>query len=289
MAYIMAAIMTRQEFDHHLHVLGLTQAEAAHLLSTGARTVRRWAEDPSKMPGAAEQALRAWVRLHQRGLAWRPDGTVLASGDEEAIARHRQHAIDLDALLERVRARGGPAAPWRVDLERCFATLGPIKVHFYRLRNGGFAPQTYSRADAAPDPQRDWQLIEDAFACIAEALARSPDHGVETIGLGPPNLQDGRLICWDMNISPPVVTAIRCDDLRTTLERECPDTDCRRLLLDAVNRAEIGRITQSRLAAGEFEVRDFGIRLVNLSVEELRSASLRVDALHPAFAVRWGT
>ena len=168
--------MTRKEFDEHLSGLGLTQVEAAQLLSAGPRTVRRWAEDPTTMPGTAEQALRAWMRLHKCGLAWRPDGVAVGAHDEEAIAVHRQHAIGLDQLLQKVRARNGPAAPWRVDLRRSCATLGPLKVSFYRLRNGSFAPQSYSRSDGPPDLNRDWPLIEDACACIAESLREVGDE-----------------------------------------------------------------------------------------------------------------
>ena len=165
-------MMTCSQLLDHLTDLGLTQVEAARLLSVSARTVRRWAEGSQNIPGPAEMAMRAWLQLHRRGLAWRPDSEAILMDDPEMIARHRQHALDLDTLLRRVDARGGPAAPWQVNLERGLATLGSLTVSFYKLQNGGFAPQSYRRLDdQAMDQQRDWPLIEDACACIARKLA----------------------------------------------------------------------------------------------------------------------
>ena len=169
--------MSAPEFAAHLDHLGLTQAEAAELLSVNARTIRRWVDNPAEMPGSAESALRAWLRLHHLGLAWRPDGLPLGEDDVSELAKqialYRQHAIDLDAVIRRVETRGGPAAPWHVDLEAHLATLGPMEVGFYLLPNGSFSPSTYRRTDAAPNLNRDVHLLEDAYACIAKALSNS--------------------------------------------------------------------------------------------------------------------
>jgi hypothetical protein len=51
------------------------------------------------VPGPADQAIRAWVRLHERHLPWRPDSISIAQDDQDQIARHRSHTIDLDAVL----------------------------------------------------------------------------------------------------------------------------------------------------------------------------------------------
>jgi len=170
-------MISKTELLRHLNQLSLTQAELARLLSVNVRTVRRWVETPAEMPGPAEQALRAWLRLHRLGLAWRPDGLPLGEDEAEEMAKqialYRQHAINLDAMLRRVEARGGPAAPWQVDLKTHVATLGSIEVGFYPLPNGGFSPSTYRRADADPDLGRDARLLEDAYACIAQALAQT--------------------------------------------------------------------------------------------------------------------
>lgn len=166
-------MMSRSELITALELLHVSQTEAARLLSVGERTFRRWMEKPEDMPGPAAQAVRAWVRLEALGLAWRPDSVGLGEKEmADQIARHRQHALELDATLQRVKARGGPRTPWQVDLARNKAVLGPIEVGFYRLRNGGFSPATYTRRDRDPDIQHDWPLIEDAFACIAAAMAQ---------------------------------------------------------------------------------------------------------------------
>jgi hypothetical protein len=177
MSYINKGMMARTEFDAHLGALGLTQVGVARLLSVDARTVRRWVEDPkTTIPGPAEQALRAWLRLHRLGLAWWPDGLPLGEDELDELAKqigfYRKHAIELDALLSKVKARGGPAAPWQVDIDACEATLGSLTVGFYRLPNGGFSPSTYRRSDREPDMEMDGHLLEDAYACIAREISR---------------------------------------------------------------------------------------------------------------------
>lgn len=176
--------MTSTEFRTYLDLLGLSQAEAARLLSVSPRTVRRWAEKPVEIPGPAEQAIRAWVRLHRLGHPWRPDDVAIGESDPEEIAEqialYRQHAIDLDALIQKVEARGGPAAPWHVDLKKRQATLGPVRVSFYPLKKGGFSPASYSRSDDHPDLERDWTLLEDAFACIFNAINKAGQGWAES-------------------------------------------------------------------------------------------------------------
>lgn len=164
--------MTSFNFIDALATLGLSQLAAARLLSVDPRTVRRWVENPAEIPGPAEQALRAWVRLNEYGLPWSPDGVDVVECDPEQVARHRLHTLELNAMLAKVKKRGGPAAPWVIDLDKCKATLGALEVTFYRLPSGGFSPQSYKRRDNInPDVQRDWHLIEDAFACIAKAIS----------------------------------------------------------------------------------------------------------------------
>jgi hypothetical protein len=110
-------------------------------------------------------------------LSWRPDSLAIGEGDPADIARevvaHRNHAIELNSLLDRVKARGGPAAPWIVDLVRRRADLGALSITFYAAANGSFSPQGYSRSDIDPDLQRDWHLIEDGLATVAAAIAKA--------------------------------------------------------------------------------------------------------------------
>src|SRR5262249_12706171 len=106
--------MTSTEFRDCLTKLGLTQTEAARLLSVAPGTVRRWAEGgATEIPGPVERALRAWLGLQQHGLPWRPD-----DDDAEQIARYREHAIRLYELLLRVEKRGGPSGSWIVDFDK---------------------------------------------------------------------------------------------------------------------------------------------------------------------------
>jgi len=169
-------MFAKDEFEGTLDYLGISLAELADLFQLNVRTVRRWAENPGEIPGAAEQALRAWVRLQRLGLAWRPDGIAIGERSSELaeqIKAHLRHAVDLDALIQRVNRRGGPKTPWKVDLKAHQATLGEVEVFFYALANGGFSPASYTRRDRPLDLQRDWPLIEDAFACVAEAVAKA--------------------------------------------------------------------------------------------------------------------
>jgi len=165
--------MSGQEMQEHLQALGLTQAEAAQLLGVSPRTVTRWCTDGEQVSGPAEAALRAWRRLDARHLAWRPDSVSIVEDDAERVATHRQEAINLDDILRRVEARGGPQLRWAVSLPESEATLGRIHVSFYKLQNGGFSLSVYSRRDGVhPDVQRDWPLVEDAVFCIAQEFEK---------------------------------------------------------------------------------------------------------------------
>jgi hypothetical protein len=130
--------------------------------------------------GPANQALRAWLRLEELGIPWRPNEALIGLSDADIAAQIialRDHNIGLDAVLQRVTARGGPAAPWKVDLRARSASLGDsFEVHFYALSDGGFSPSTYRRTDRPADYGRDKLLIEDAVACIAEAIRKAGPH-----------------------------------------------------------------------------------------------------------------
>jgi hypothetical protein len=161
------------ELEQSVLRLDLSQTEAAQLLGVAPRTFRRWLEGED-VPGPAEQAIRAWLRLHDRRLPWRPGSVAIEQDDQDQIARHRQHAIVLSDIIARVEARGGPRTPWVVDRKRSRATLGPIQVSFYALTNGSFSLASYTRKDGYPDVERDRELIEDAAYCIAKQFTGSP-------------------------------------------------------------------------------------------------------------------
>jgi len=167
--------MSPQELSECLRKLRLSRIEAAQFLSVDVKTVKRWLDGVVEVPGPAVQALRAWSRFERLGLPWRPAEDMLGI-DEIELAKQirllRENNLRLDEILERVRGRGGPAAPWRVDLRAHTAELdGIIEVGFYPLPNGGFSPANYRRCDRGPDTIRDQPLIEDAIAAIADAIA----------------------------------------------------------------------------------------------------------------------
>lgn len=262
--------MTPAEFRDHLSQLGLTQSEAAELLSVAPRTVRRWVEDGGgDTPGPAEHALRAWVGLQRRGLPWRPGNT-----DAEQIARYREHAIELYELLLRVEKRGGPSGSWTIDLEKGLATLGPMTVAFYRLRDGGFSPASYRRSDIPADPARDWPLIEDAFACIAKAFAER--ERLKFVFLV--TLQNGSILLWDVQKVPTIVMKIPCALLRAEVcaDRAITDEQCR--LLVECNKEIVCELAEIMYAAGQYETRPDKIRVLNPTAADLGTIARRFSS-----------
>jgi transcriptional regulator with XRE-family HTH domain len=163
--------MDSTEFRSTLGQLGLSQLEAARLLGVKSRTIQRWVAGNPPVGEPAAQALRAWCRLAERGLAWRPDGDPIDSEDLGALARRRQQAIGLDGMIRRVAARGGPKRRWRINLKRRRAMAGPVCVMFNMLANGGFCPASYRRQDCPANRARDAEMIEEAVVAFAEAVA----------------------------------------------------------------------------------------------------------------------
>jgi hypothetical protein len=158
-----------------LVTLGLSTQEAASLLGVNMRTIQRWLGGDVDIPVSVAHVMQAWLYLNKLGLPWRPDGysVSLISAEEmrNQLLLHIQHVSDLADILKKVKNRGGPATPWNVDFSSKKATLGDIWVRFYKLPNGGFSPQSYGRYDKTPDLDRDKFILEDAYACIAEAIA----------------------------------------------------------------------------------------------------------------------
>jgi hypothetical protein len=126
--------------------------------------------------------------LEEHKLIWRPDTVSLREHDQQQIAAHREHAIELSAVLARVEARGGPRFPWHVDRERCRAILGPMEVRFYKLTNGGgFSLASYTHKSTIPDIQRDRELIEDAVFWIAKEMKKEAAIPVTLVYMDGPN------------------------------------------------------------------------------------------------------
>lgn len=163
--------------------LGLSVAEMSQLLGVSLRSAQRWVYGESDIPSAVQRAIEAWCFLHYLGLPWRPDGYPLLNLEQGLINNqlhiHEGNAKQLADLLRKVETRGGPAAPWSVNLSARKATLENMWVSFYPFPGGGFAPQSYGRNDRPVDVIRDKLLIEDAFACIADALAKARIRAIE--------------------------------------------------------------------------------------------------------------
>ena len=163
-------MMSKEEFTEHLSYLRLSLAEAALLLGSSERSVRRWTED--SVPGPVAAAMRAWRELEARRLPWKPDTISVLERDIDQMDRIRAHDEALVRIIADVEARGGPAEPWAVDLEHCRATFSHAEVGFHRLANGGFNLSTYRRFDRAPT-EADRPEIADAAYCIAQAFSRA--------------------------------------------------------------------------------------------------------------------
>jgi hypothetical protein len=158
--------MNRQEVLDHLEALDISRDEAAIFLGVSKRTVNRWC-DGDEVPGPVEAALRAWLSLHKRGLAWKPDSISVLEANEDQIERQRKYAIRFNAMLNEVEKRGGPSTPWKVNFSRSTAKFATSEISFYKLANGGFSIGSYRRSDRHPDLAQDLPLIQDAAYCVA--------------------------------------------------------------------------------------------------------------------------
>jgi hypothetical protein len=160
--------MTNEEFAKHLAYLRLSVNEAALLLGSSERSVRRWTEED--VPGPVAAAVRAWRELEARRLPWKPDSVSVMERDHDQLERIRAHDELLAQVMREVEARGGPANPWSVDMQRGRATFSHAEVGFHRLANGSFNVSTYRRFDRSPSDD-DRPEIADAVYCIAQAFA----------------------------------------------------------------------------------------------------------------------
>lgn len=65
-------LMSAADLRVMLDLLGINVASAAFLLGVTERTVRRWLDGTFAITGGADAAIRAWVALHHRRMAWMP-------------------------------------------------------------------------------------------------------------------------------------------------------------------------------------------------------------------------
>lgn len=167
--------MQSSSLRESLVTLGLNVLELAQLLGINVRTVQRWLSGDVEIPKSIDCVINAWMYLNQLGLPWRPDGFSVALLSTEQVKNQlllqMENTKELVKIIKKVKSRGGPAAPWTVDLSAKKATLGDVWVRFYILPNGSFSPQSYGRFDKHPDLDRDQSILEDAYVCIVEAIA----------------------------------------------------------------------------------------------------------------------
>ena len=168
--------MTKIELEQYLLRLDLSATDAAQFLGVTPRTLQRWL-DGEEVPGPAEQAIRAWVKLHEFGIPWKPDSRSINANNEKSIRAHLVHAVEQAELFARIEARGGPRSVWEVDYSRGRAVSGKLELSFYKLQNGGFSLANYTRRDMSPDLHRDRELIDDASYYIALSLRKEPEFG----------------------------------------------------------------------------------------------------------------
>jgi Predicted transcriptional regulator len=172
--------MNAGELRNRFAQLGLSQAEAARLLGVKLRTVQRWAAGRPVVGEPAAQALRAWCRLAERGVAWRPDGEPVEDEDLFDLADRRRAALALTAIARQdMGKRGREHLRWRINIGRCRATSTTMVVHFNRLADGSFLPASYRRLDGPAEMPRDRPLLQEAMAVFLAAVA-----GMAAPGLG---------------------------------------------------------------------------------------------------------
>ena len=280
-----ASPMTPPELRAHLAAFGLTQTELARLLGTNPRTVRRWLEHdrpgqgPAQgpgIPGAVATTLHAWQRLQRAGLPWRPHDAPLNAVDASAaMASQRFYALDIDAMLERVRARGGPAVPWDVDLARQRATVGAVQLTFYLLEGEGFVPLSYRRQDALmPEPVRDQTLLEDGVACIARTLERRGQPAAPSLWLGPAAVVGGStLVLWEQRPIPTIAVILPLAVARAVLGPLATGQELRERV--DRNRAVLSTLAQALVDEGAGTVNELGVRELRLDEALLRLARPR--------------
>lgn len=267
MSYCESAMMSKTELSQTLAVLRVTQTEAAQLLGVAPRTVRRWLEGED-VPGPAEAALKAWRNLHVHNLAWRPDSQSIVEDDQDQIARHRNHAVDLAALLERVAARGGARTPWTVDVPSHTAKLGPLEVGFYVLQSGSFSLSTYTRRDRDLDLAGDWMLIEDAAACIAAKLAKL-NHCADVLAAA---ADQARSMPPVFAVSGPRLMSAEERERRTARKNELADR-----LDQLATAARAGEASYRDFEAWNREWHALGLQLDNEIVSEIARSFVALD------------
>ena len=196
-----------------------------------------------------------------------------------ALAAQRYYALGIDAMLERVHARGGPAIPWDVDLARQRATVGAVQLSFYVLEGGGFVPLSYRRLDELiPDPVRDQTLLEDGVACIARTLERHGQRATPALRLGPAAVVGGTtLVLWEQRPAPTVAVILPLGVARAVLG---PSASVRELR-EIVDRhgAVLSTLAQALVDEGAGAVNALGVRELRLDEALLRIARPRTLAL----------
>lgn len=275
--------MTGTQIREAFEMLGLTQAEAAASLGLSERTLRRYLDEADNVleeatvPGPVFQAIRGWLLLHENGLPWRPGTTALdCRVTPQSMAQHRIYAMDIGASVRRIEEAGGPALPWEVDLVRGRAVLGAMAFTFSLIDRIGFSPQSYARRDIPGDLKRDWQMLEEGFACVARELKAAGKVAFPPISLSRAQVHSGHILMWDACSRPAFVLKIPCANFRDFVRQGKPeDTPLQLMLREAdLNSDHLAKLAQVLLDMNESEPNELGIVEVVAS-EELLNLYLR--------------
>jgi hypothetical protein len=164
-----------------------------------------------------------------------------------------------------------------------------MEVSFYRLADGGFSPQSYRRTDCEAEIQRDWPLLEDAFACIAAAVEKQLGSvAPSTLDLGPPRLDNDRVVLWATTEHPPIAVIIKCDTVREVSNMTLSDEGVRALLVAPRNRNLAVQAATLRLSLGTVEaLQSPRVNVIRLEASDLRNTGLDFEPItHAAWWVR---
>lgn len=165
--------MNKLELNKGLTFLGISHEELPKMLSISARTAYRWITAKEEIPSTMAATVNAWILLKRAGLPWKPsEWPKNENWIQDQVIDIQRLAKNQKNIIAKIEENGGPSCPWEVNVKECIATLGPIRLSFYLLKNGSFTPAFYSRSDKETNIERDFEMLEDAIYCINDSIEK---------------------------------------------------------------------------------------------------------------------